>query len=298
MSSVASTVPVVIPCKTVDELWSRLDPTCPLGGLAGNPSNLVFRGQADSTWGLTPSVCRELRGLRRSPTQLVFKRDTLTTDQQVVAELRLLQLFVEACDLCALPLPIDSSSFREKWILENSQGLNDASRDPGTWPPKDVFDLLAIAQHHGVPTRLLDWTRRSHVAAYFAAEGGLDREDAEDRSVAVWVLDLERRGLFREVEVVRVPGATSKNLAAQEGLFTLVRGAGARGQPYVPSHIEDVLAAKFAHNPTACPLWKLTLPRSEAPRLLDRCAKFGVSGATLFPGYDGAAKSALNRVLA
>jgi hypothetical protein len=116
--------------------------------------------------------------------------------------------------------------------------------------------------------------------------------------VAVWVLDLERRGLFSEVEVVRVPGATSKNLAAQEGLFTLVRGARVRGQPYVGSRIEDVLDAKFAHSPTACPLWKITLPRSEAPKLLDRCAKFGVSGAVLFPGYDGAARSALNKVLA
>jgi hypothetical protein len=220
-----------------------------------------------------------------------------TPDQQVVAELRLLQLFVEACDLSALPWPIDSSTFCEQWILTNCRGLNDVARNPETWPPRELFDLLAIAQHHRVPTRLLDWTRRSHVASYFAAEGGLDDGGHGDGDMAVWALDLERRGLFRGVEVVRVPGATSKNLAAQEGLFTLVRGPGARGQPYVGSRIEDVLDEKFAHNPSACPLWKITLPRSQAPKLLERCAKFGVSGATLFPGYDGAARSALSKVL-
>lgn len=60
-------------------------------------------------------------------------------------------------------------------------------------PPRSDWGWLYLAQHHGVPTRLLDWSEGSHIALFFAVAS---RQEDDTKDACVWVLnpgELNRR---------------------------------------------------------------------------------------------------------
>jgi hypothetical protein len=49
--------------------------------------------------------------------------------------------------------------------------------------------MLSLAQHNGLPTRMLDWSESPYVAAFFAFSGHVRHGIDPQGHVAVWVLD-------------------------------------------------------------------------------------------------------------
>lgn len=111
----------------------------------------------------------------------------------------------------------------EIWLIDEFERLA-RTHLPVEAQPKSAWDWLAIAQHHGLPTRLLDWSHSPLVATYFAVEDQGARGDAAIYAFeSKTVLDIKAQPDPMEVDLaceIRPPHVTSR-IIAQSGTFTM-----------------------------------------------------------------------------
>jgi hypothetical protein len=58
--------------------------------------------------------------------------------------------------------------------------------EPGSIPSDNLWVRLSVAQHHGLPTRVLDWTLSPRVALHFATA----EHEHYDKDAAIWCINV------------------------------------------------------------------------------------------------------------
>jgi hypothetical protein len=122
----------------------------------------VFRGQGDGRWNLIPSAFQQ--EVRLSFRKKSIKGSLQDPIEQAEYEWGLIYDFVWFADEIGLQIPGNWRVFRDqKYIEQVREEIYNRK-----WPLSEIIDTVALAQHHGIPTRLLDFTRCANYAAFFA----------------------------------------------------------------------------------------------------------------------------------
>ena len=236
-------------------------------GIVAGPKyrNWAFRGQEDATWPLFSSLSRYLR------------RHSVHAGAWAEQEARIYRIFKRKAHLFLSHVPADD----------------------------DAFQWLALMQHHGAPTRLLDLTWSPYVALFFALQNaGTDSAVFAMAFPRIWRVKhkfpkskpmtqetfglrtagaYERYYLGNQVRFVSVgePFVMNQRLIAQSGTFAVP------GVVDVP--VEEILSGYPAPEQTIAKFVIRTAKvRDEAMLSL---YNMNITHASLFPGLDGMARS-------
>jgi hypothetical protein len=143
--------------------------------------------------------------------------------------------------------------------------------------PANMWDTLALAQHHGLPTRLLDWTLNPLVALYFAVEPEGEGDAAVYGLYSNNWVDHAWKAKVNPLKVseVRVfpPDPVTPRIRAQQGHFTI------QPDPTIELGADQLKGSDR--------LAKVVVAAEARDELRVNLNRYGFNSRALFPDLDG-----------
>lgn len=260
------------PSISIDS-WEQLNQIADQFHIGSFPRiSYVFRGQASKDWQLTPSISR-------------YTDPLISDDKLLKLEQDLLQLF------------------------RNRAPLFDIG---GHLKRGDIASWWALMQHHGAPTRMLDWSTSMYVAAYFAVADRFTDDGCIWIVHAATVIEHANKKLAEahgdidwasnQETVLMNPGAypwllgidvrrKTQRMISQQSLFTVSNNPRAEHSKL----ISDAILAR--HSPDNPLLFRVVIPKHLKRDFLNRLAFLNVTADALFPTVDGLGKGILERAI-
>jgi hypothetical protein len=177
--------------------------------------------------------------------------------------------------------------------------------------PEHLIEWLALMQHHGAPTRLLDLTRSPYIAAYFAFEFCHENQDG---NIAVWSVNInylknksleilseefgdalkESKKLINENLFEKIFYQNNKKLVFPVEPFRMNRRYSLQQSVFISTGISDVPLMDQLHflgDSIEQAVVKIEIPTKSKNEALRELLQMNLHRASLFPDLDGYALS-------